>query len=98
MPASDGKPEGNLEGKPEAASGNDHGITAALKELSIVIHNVPDFPEGSQILGLCSVTPENNDNNLQGWMVKDFLRWIRLFHKVGRRDAQKWLSFVDMVQ
>ncbi|KAK0628560.1 hypothetical protein B0T17DRAFT_632102 [Bombardia bombarda] len=73
-------------------------MRAATTEASIIIHNPPDFPKDAEILGICGVSEKNADQNKYGWMAADFLAWMTLFHGVGQKIFQTWLSSLDMAK
>jgi hypothetical protein len=63
-------------------------LANVVNDLSIIIHAPPDFPQGSEILGVCGVSEENSGSEAFGWMVKDFLAWKSLHYQVGHRQSQ----------
>ncbi|KAG7291792.1 hypothetical protein NEMBOFW57_001812 [Staphylotrichum longicolle] len=71
-------------------------LQAAASEAHIAVHGPPDFPFNAEILGVCGVPAEMSDENKYGWMVADFLHWKLLFHGVGYKTAQTWLSSLDV--
>ncbi len=63
-------------------------LREAAMEASLILHSPPDFPDGTQIIGICSVASADMHPNRYGWMVADFLRWKSLFQGVGNPDDQ----------
>ncbi|KAK3365153.1 hypothetical protein B0T24DRAFT_537702, partial [Lasiosphaeria ovina] len=83
-------------GSPSGDPAESRKLKAAVVESSLIIHNPPDIPPKAEILGVCAVSMENADQNKYGWIVADFLRWKTLFHRVGNKAAQTWLSSLDI--
>lgn len=63
-------------------------LQAAATEASLIIHNQPDFPVNSKVLGICAVPEEHADSSKYGWMVADFLAWKTILYGVGARSSQ----------
>ncbi|KAK4137043.1 hypothetical protein BT67DRAFT_454718 [Trichocladium antarcticum] len=72
-------------------------LQAAMSEASLIIHSPPDIPPNAEILGVCGVSAENADQHKYGWMVADFLHWKTLFYRVGNKEAQTWISSLDLL-
>ncbi|KAK3330511.1 hypothetical protein B0H66DRAFT_469846, partial [Apodospora peruviana] len=64
-------------------------LRAAMTEASLIVHNPPDIPIPSQVLGICAVPEEYADQHKYGWMVADFLAWKTLLYHT-------WLSSLDI--
>ncbi|KAH6630464.1 hypothetical protein B0J18DRAFT_378944 [Chaetomium sp. MPI-SDFR-AT-0129] len=73
-------------------------LQAAMSEVPLLLHCPPDFPQNSEIIGVCGVSAENSDQNKYGWMVADFLHWKLLSNGIGDRKAQTWLSSLDIAK
>ncbi|KAK4140239.1 uncharacterized protein C8A04DRAFT_40105 [Dichotomopilus funicola] len=73
-------------------------LQAAMSEVPLLLHCPPDFPQNSEIIGVCGVSVENSDQNKYGWMVADFLHWKLLSNGIGDRKAQTWLSSLDIAK
>lgn len=67
------------------------------KDISFVLHNLPDVPSPPQVIGLCTVPADVADDGL-GYMIADFLAWKYMLSREGARDAQVWLSALDLAQ
>ncbi|KAK4178885.1 hypothetical protein QBC36DRAFT_376418 [Triangularia setosa] len=69
---------------------------AAMSEVQLIIHAPPDFPEFSEILGVCGVPSKYATSNKYAWMVADFLAFKVGCYRLGRRADQTWLSSLDL--
>ena len=58
-------------------------VERAASEASLIVHSPPDLVDGSQVIGVCTVTTDDMHPNRYGWMVTDFLRWKSLFQQTG---------------
>ncbi|KAM7209651.1 hypothetical protein V8F20_000054, partial [Naviculisporaceae sp. PSN 640] len=64
-------------------------LQSAATEATLVVHNPPDVPANSQVLGICAVPEEYADPNNYGWMVADFVAWKAIFYGT-------WLSSLNI--